>query len=250
MGKGKKPAWVDEPFTSYPYSYIDVTTATGYSEDEARNKAAQSIIVKRSLATGTRMTVKVINGEFVVTGEDKLTVKPLILDEYREQIRQGEYRVSLLVQTPRNPGENYTIEPVHVSDKYPFSARVFVPGMAQLHKGSTGKGICFIVGEVLLVGGIVVCEGLRASYESKISTTHNAADRARYIDNASTMENARNIAIAGAAAAYLWNVIDGIVAKGKKHVVVGNTRLGFAPYFDKEMNTGLTLILTPKIDKK
>ena len=34
----------------------------------------------------------------------------------------------------------------------------------------------------------------------------------------------------GAAALYVWNIIDGIVAKGKKQIVIGDARLGFAPF--------------------
>ena len=40
----------------------------------------------------------------------------------------------------------------------------------------------------------------------------------------------RNIAIAGAAAVYIWNVIDGMTAKGKKHIVIAElASLNFAP---------------------
>jgi len=113
--------------------------------------------------------------------------------------------------------------------EYDFSARVFVPGMAQIQKGCTGKGIGFIVGQVVTIGGIVTCEGLRATYVSKINTTKNPQQRQQYIDNAANMELARNICIAGAAAVYVWNVIDGIAAnkkkkckncKGRNHIVI------------------------------
>ena len=114
---------------------------------------------------------------------------------------------------------------------YGFSARAFVPGMAQLHKGSTGKGVFFIASEALLVGGIVVSESLRASYSSKINSTHDATDKKKYINDADNMENLRNGLIAGAAAVYIWNVIDGIVAKGKKRgIAFGNADLQIKPY--------------------
>jgi hypothetical protein len=116
-----------------------------------------------------------------------------------------------------------------------FSPRVFVPGMAQIHKGSTLKGTLFIAGEVAMIGGIVLAESLRASYNSKINTTHSAADKKTYINNAGNWQNIRNGFIAGAAAVYVWNVIDGIVAKGKKRVVVfGNTNLRIMPYATPE----------------
>jgi hypothetical protein len=225
----QRPAWVDGYFAEEANSYVEVTSATGYSEEDARNKAAQIVIERRSLATGQRVNVQVQNGNIIVTGNDNLTVKSRVIDEYREHLESGVYRVSLLVQTAKNPEFQY--ERVNVTDRYPFSARTFIPGMAQLHKGSTGKGIAFIVGEVAAIGGIVAFEGLRASNESKINSTHNAADRQKYIDNASTMQNVRNGFIAGAAAIYVWNIIDGAVAKGKKHVVIlGDAQMRFSPY--------------------
>ncbi|MCM1151957.1 MAG: hypothetical protein NC209_04870 [Alistipes sp.] len=144
----------------------------------------------------------------------------------------GEYRSYLLVQTAKNP--ELTVESVDINGDYPFSARVFVPGMAQLHKGSTTKGILFIVGEVAAIGGIVAFEGLRASNQSKINSTHNATERQRYIDKADRMQNVRNGFIAGAVAIYAWNVIDGIVAKGKEHVVIGRAEMNFTPYASLE----------------
>ena len=146
-----------------------------------------------------------------------MTVKARVLDEYREYCGTN-YVVHLLVQIARNPDNQ--LGNVQITTAYPFTPRVFVPGMAQIHKGSTGKGVGFIVGEILLVGGIVTCEELRASYAVKINTTHNAAEKKQYIDDASNMETARNIFIAGAATLYVWNIIDGCTAKGKKHIRV------------------------------
>jgi hypothetical protein len=110
------------------------------------------------------------------------------------------------------------------------AGRVFVPGMAQLYKGSTTKGIVFIASEVAFVGGIIVTESLRASYEAKINTTHSAKDKQTYIDNADNMSNIRNVMIGGAVAVYAWSLIDGIVAKGPKQLMLGSASLRFAPY--------------------
>jgi len=224
----EKPAWVNGFFQDKNNSYIESTTATGATENEARNRAAQMVIERRSLATGQRVSVQVQNNSVIVTGVDELEVKARVLDEYRERCG-NEYRVSLLVQTAKNP--TFDFERVNVSNEYAFSSRAFVPGMAQLHKGSTGKGIFFITGQIALVGGIVITESLRADNVSKINSTHNASSKQNYVDNANTYENTRNVLIAGAAALYIWNVIDGITAKGKKRVVVlGDTQVNIAPY--------------------
>lgn len=118
-----------------------------------------------------------------------------------------------------------------LTGRYPFSARVFVPGMAQLHKGSTGKGLFFILGEAACVGGIVATECMRASYDSKLKSTHDAGKIRNYADKRDNCANVRNGLIAGAAVLYVWNVIDGIAAKGKKRrVAFGDTQLHITPY--------------------
>lgn len=239
----ERPTWVDGYFAERANSYVEVVSAVGYSEDNAREKAAQIIIERRSLATGQRAQIDNRNGNIYVEGSDALTVKSRIIDQYTERLGAGEYRVSLLVQTAKNP--EYQYESVKVTDRYDFSPRVFVPGMAQIHKGQTTRGTLFIIGEVAAVGGIIAFEGLRSSYDSKIGKTHNASERQDYINKVDNMSNIRNGFIAGAVAIYAWNIIDGIVAKGKKHVVVGNTNMTFTPYIDPtSQSQGLLLSVT------
>lgn len=237
----ERPAWMNGYFSEQPNSYIEVVSATGYSEDNARTKAAQVIVERRSLATGQRNTIDIRNGNIITNGKDDLTVKSRIIDQYTEHLAPGEYRVSLLVQTAKNPELQY--EPVRVTNHYAFSPRVFVPGMAQLHKGQTLKGTLFITGEVAAVAGALAFEGMRSSYNSKIKRTHNANEIQNYINKADNMNNIRNGFIAGAIAIYAWNVIDGIVSKGKKHVEVGGPHFTFSPYSDFE-SAGLYLSLT------
>ena len=217
-----------------------MASATGATEAEARNRAAEVIIARRNLATGPRFNVSVQNGNIVVTGEDALNAKSRILDEYRETCGPNQHRVSILVQTAKNV--MYDLEPVRVSDEYPFSARVFVPGMAQLHKGSKGKGVMFIAGQAALIGGVVAFEGMRASNESSIATARNTADRQAYIDNADMYQNVRNGFIAGAALFYAWNVIDGIAAKGKRQVhVLSHVDMKVTPFVTPQLASGVSL---------
>lgn len=237
----EKPAWTNGYFSEQPNSYIEVVSATGYSEDNARNKAAQVVVERRSLATGQRNTIDIRNGNIVISGQDDLTVKSRIIDQYTEHTGSGEYRVSLLVQTTKNPELPY--EQVHVTNHYGFSPRVFVPGMAQLHKGQTLKGTLFIAGEVVALAGVFAFEGLRSSYASKINRTHNADEIQNYINKEKNMSNVRNGFIVGAAAIYVWNVIDGIVSKGKKHIEIGDVNMTFAPYSDLK-SAGVLLSLT------
>lgn len=224
----ERPSWADGFREEYQNSYLKSFSAVGSTMDDARRQALQEVADERSRATGRQYSIRESNGVVTMSSSDELTVAAQVVDEWHEVLANGACRVDLLVQTKKNP--MYTYEPVSVTDKYPFSGRVFVPGMAQLYKGSTTKGIAFIAAEVAAVGGIVAFEGLRSSYDSKINTTKDAKKRQSYIDDTNNMQNLRNGFIAGAVAIYAWNVVDGIVAKGKKHVEVGSVAMHFAPF--------------------
>lgn len=224
----ERPSWVDGFREEYKNSYLKSFSAVGSTMDDARRKALQEVADERSRATGRQYSIRESNGVVTMSSSDELTVAAQVVDEWHEVLSNGMCRVDLLVQTKKNP--MFAYEPVSVTTKYPFSGRVFVPGMAQLHKGSTTKGIAFIAAEVAAVGGIVAFEGLRSSYESKINTTKDAKKRQDYIDKSNNMQNLRNAFVAGAVAIYAWNIVDGIVAKGKKHVVVGDVSMRFAPF--------------------
>lgn len=238
----EKPFWANGYSSDQNNSVINVVSATGSSEKEAREKALQLVIGNQSLATGQRNSVSVNNsGTITVTGQDMLTVKARVRDEYSENVAPGKYKYYLLVQTAKNP--MFELEPVTITDKYGFSPRVFVPGMAQIHKGQNVKGALFIGGEVLSVAGIIAFEGMRSSYVSKAKRTHNTADIKNYINKADNMKNIRNGFICAMAAIYAWNVIDGIVCKGKKHIEVGKPHLAFTPYSDMQ-SAGVLLAVT------
>ena len=120
----------------------------------------------------------------------------------------------------------------------------FVPGMAQIYKGSVGKGVGFISSEVALIGGVVATECLKQNYAKKISMTHDSRLKQRYAQNANICQITRNICIGGVVAVYVWNVIDGIVANGKPYVSVdGKKTLSFMPYATID-DAGLAMSIT------
>jgi hypothetical protein len=232
-----RPPWMNGFFQEENNSYIEVVSADGRDETDARNKAATIAIERRNLSTGQRVQVTVRNGVVEVNGSDELTVKSRILDEYREQCGYGQARVSLLMQTAKNP--TFEFERVDVTDHYGVSPRVLVPGLAQLYKGSKTKGTLFIAGEAAFIGGIIATENLRANYIKKTGETHNAAHIKTYAEKADNMKNIRNICIGGAVALYVWNVIDGITATGKKRVLVlSNNNLQITPFAVPNLNNG------------
>lgn len=183
------------------------------------------------------------------------STEPIVLSANR-------VKIYILIQVQRNvngPDDFYSLNTANFKDtsfnkkmkgynaqltgRYPFSVRVFVPGMAQLHKGSMGKGLFFIISEAACVGGIVATECMCASYDSKIKSTHDAGKIRSYADKRDNCANVRNGFIAGAAVLYVWNVIDGIAAKGKKKgIALGDAQLRMAPYASPQSG-GIALAL-------
>ena len=235
----KPPEWKDGYRKVLANSTLEVVSGEGQNIEEAQNMAVQDIIRRKGISVGQWVDITINNGSISVKGSKELLVKANIIDRYLEY--NGEVcRLYMLVQILKNPSPETDTIPVHFSNEYPFSARVFVPGMAQIHKGQTGKGIGFITGEIAFIGGIVASECLRQSYDAKVLSTHNNLLRKDYADKANICMISRNIAIAGAAALYIWNIIDGAVAKGKTHIVIGDAQLLFAPYVSSETG-GLAL---------
>lgn len=233
-----QPKWITSGLTDLESSYVEVVSADAGSVDDARDKAAQTIVSRRNLAVGAEVKVHVQNGAITTSGDSKIIVAARILDEYAEELAAGRWRVYLLVQTLKHP--QYDFENVTVTDRYPFSARAFVPGMEQLHQGRKGMGIAFIATEVACVGGIIAAESLRANYVNLIPSTHNARQRASYTSSANTWGNIRNGFIAAAAAVYVWNIIDAVTAKGARYVKVDGATLAMVPYATPQ-SAGLAL---------
>lgn len=95
-----------------------------------------------------------------------------------------------------------------------FVRSLIVPGWGQLYKGNTAKGACILGGEVALVAGIVISENLRSSYVKKMREQPKHQDT--YNTKADNWGNIRNACIGGAAALYVYNLVDALVANGRK----------------------------------
>ena len=227
-----KPSWNEDGVIRLKNSVVRPFYASGNDLETAKKKVEEQKRQERARLIAERVEIKNENANYS-SGFDYSAVN--LGEEF--VLCNGEYHYWQMAQIVVNTGSNPVPEKVDFTERYAFSPRVFIPGMEQLYKGSNTKGVLFIAGEAAFVGGIVVCEGLRSSYESEINSTHNAKDKQMYINNADNMQNFRNGFIAGAALLYAWNVIDGIVAKGKKHIVVlGSNNLKVSPYISPHSN--------------
>lgn len=235
-----RPSWILMPPKPANDTYeYKVEKGMASTETAARNLAVGRILQSVSFYLGAKVSSAEIN-EAVQKG----TTFDLIAEyydipinkvcEFTERINNG-YIVYVLCQVAKagniEPEFDYFAD-CYKMEKNPYVKYAFVPGMAQIKKGSTAKGACFIAGEAAFIGGIVVSECLRSNYTRQISMTHNEKQKRDYLKKADNCAIARNVSIAGAAAVYVWNVIDGIVAKRKKPAFAGNAGMKFSPYAD------------------
>lgn len=94
---------------------------------------------------------------------------------------------------------------------------LIIPGWGQMYKGSTVKGLCILGGEVLLATGIIVTENQRSSYVKKMKEQPQHLQT--YNTKADNWSNARNVCIGATAALYIYNIVDALVANGRKRAV-------------------------------
>lgn len=234
---GQKPMWANNYHKDLENSYIDVFSAIGSTIDEARSNALKQVTLERNRATGAYYTITEQNGKATTSSQSNIEVKSRVIDVYDERV-SGGYKVSLLVQVARNP--MYNFESVNVTDQYSAGARIIIPGLAQIYKGQTTKGLIMLGGVVGCGIGALVFENTRSDYKNKMKEQPEFAQT--YNTKANNNETARNVCIGAAAAFYVWSLIDGIASKGKRRVFVGkNSSLAIHPVASSE---GAVLALT------
>lgn len=242
------PRWMSKlPDPANPSFMYVVITGEGSTLEEARKvgenrlasneqlKATVTVTMDRNTTSNQyqqfndgRLKERIDNYTTVVVNvhgkEIPLTANRI--DEYWELVSIGGNRQYLChalyaVATSSLP---VLFDQVSLTTKYGMKGfiRSFIPGWGQMYKGSTAKGICFLGGEIALAGGIIVAENLRASYKKKMREQPQHAKT--YNTKADNCANARNICIGAAAALYVYNLIDALVAPGSKRVVVHKQR--------------------------
>lgn len=203
-----QPDWVKGTgHNSLVYSEVIVRSAVGKSIEAAEALALQKVRQEAETRSYT------------------------IVDKYSTK-SGNEWIVYVLAQISRVNGMDIR-EPLMKTNSYKLIGESFVPGMAQIKKGQTGKGVAFIAAEAVCVGGIIVSECQRSSFVSKIKDTRDPVLMKDYKNKSNTWSTARNIFIGGAVAFYVWNVIDGIVAKGKTRIIgPKGEQIAFSPYYN------------------
>lgn len=254
----QKPKWVGNTprEQNYTYKFVEVVSY-GDDYEGARANALERLAGDQLLTEGVRIYQKTVSKSekdkiqtldqpmqykkhthTTVTTEidgQPMELSALRIDEY---IKNENGRVMMHTLFQVATCDTPVFDNVYLTTKYGFSARALVPGWAQLYKGSTAKGLTILAAEVAAIGGVIFTENERATYESKMRSQPNFARQ--YKTKVDNYETARNCCIGAAAAIYVYNLIDAIVAPGARRVVVKPRNLQFAPVASKDFS-GVTL---------
>lgn len=217
-------------------SFITVVSGSGWdiqaAEEQAYKNIGQAAVdhIRKECISRDQLTCNETVNRVVAW---KPPLRKVTIKRVKNISREGssyEYTVYLLVQISKKPAAEKQYDKVYDSDQYPFSGRVFVPGMAQIYKGQNVKGGLFIGGEVLFIGGIATSFGMSSYYKSKRNTTHDSGQKQSYSNWANYAGYAGWAFVGAAAALYIANIIDGIVSPGKPALFDKNgKKIVFAP---------------------
>lgn len=249
----QKPAWVNNTpkEKNRTYKFVEVVSygsnLEGARMEGQKKLAANEQLIREVTIAVDREGVQRVNqtfnnGQLNEIVQNVIDVKTSIrgkeftlqagaVDEYAT-MEHGLCKLHTLYMVAVEP--NPVFDNVYLTTQYGFSARALVPGWAQLHKGSTAKGITILAAEVAAIGGIIFTENERATYESKMRSQPNFAKQ--YKTKVDNYETARNCCIGAAAAIYVYNLIDAIVAPGTKRVVVKPRNMHFIPVASKDFS--------------
>lgn len=258
-----KPKWLTQVVPeSQSGSYMFVRShGEGSSFSGAKQMAFIAMTQKLEIERGLTVNTNVHTSEFlrqtqseseteykqeitldVTENGRKLEIVCREIDDYWVE-RDGEYWVDVLyaVVDKNSYGGSYD-DDIVVTTRYGAAGLLsIVPSVGQFYKGSMVKGSLILAGEIVAVGGIVLCENTRASYIKKMYEQPKYASE--YNSLADSWKTGRNICIGVAAAVYVYNLIDALTTNGAKRVIVKDKlRLVAAPYADNNsFGVGLAL---------
>ena len=218
-----KPGWIYNKPTPANNTYLyDVEWGEGRTAKEAENDAFSKVFRYTAMQIGQPFESSGIDNALqngieysVIARQYNIPINKVC--EYSEK-SGGGYKVYILCQVAKSALVTAQWSDFRGCDRQGIDGMAvlksaLLPGLGQSHKGQTAKGVCFLAGEALCVGGSFVAQSQRHTYINKMNSTNNAAQKKFYADRANTFTTVRNIGIGTAVAVYVWNVLDAIISK-------------------------------------
>lgn len=241
----EKPGWIyTKPKPENGTYLYDVEWGVGKTPKEAENEAFAKVFRYAAMQVGqpfeSSEIIKALqNGTdySVISAQYNISINKVC--EYPEK-NGSEWTVYILCQVAAQGNITVLWSDFNQCDRQGVDGMAvlksaLVPGLGQFHKGQTGKGIGFLVGEAASIGGIVAGQSMRHAYLNKMNSTNNASLKKSYADRANMFTVVRNVSIGAAAAIYVWNVLDAVISRGSDHSVHSNsTSLNIIPVVTDE----------------
>lgn len=241
----EKPGWIyNKPKPENNTYLYDMEWGMGKTVKEAENEAFAKVFRYAAMQVGQPFESNEINKALqngtdynVIASQYNIPINKVC--EYTEK-SDGEWTVYLLCQVAAKGNITVMWGDFNQCDRQGVDGMAvlksaLVPGLGQFHKGQTGKGIGFLVGEAVSIGGIVAGQSMRHTYINKMNSTNNASLKKQYADRANMFTTVRNISVGATAAVYVWNVLDAIISRGSNHSVHTNsTSLNLIPVVTDE----------------
>lgn len=262
--KAEKPNWIDNTpkELNHTYKFVEVVSS-GSTLESARTDAKsklqddtqlqEGIRVYRRTKDNTTIDKSRYNGgklqesknqhieiETVVDGE-KFDLQAVKVDEYVQK-HNGYITLHTLFMVALC--DDPVFDRTYLTTSYGVTPVVMsiIPGLGQWYKGSKVKGICMFGAEAVAVAVIIFTENQKATYIKKAKEHPKFA--VQYGNKADTWETGRNVCIGVATGIWVYNIVDAIVAKGVRRVVVDRadgSGLSIAPYVDFSGFAGVSL---------
>lgn len=156
------------------------------------------------------------------------------VDEYWRTIERGGMPVLdyYAIYAVEKIGSRADFSNIKVSNSYGIQymwRSILVPGWGQMFKGSYTKGGIMMGGTLVAAAGIIYTESQRSDYVQYMNQTHDANIIRSYQTKVNQFATIRNICIGGAAAIYIWNIVDALVSPGASHIIFNNDRVSMSP---------------------
>ena len=261
----ERPLWLkgEMPPQSNSTYYFSINYGEGLSIKEALNAADMALISQLTSAAGITVSGETKYEIFYYLDSQKSVESEIGTSDYNINIKDihlafkvadtyitrehNLYSVAVLYEVARNP-DNVRYDPVEYTSNY--GARglwrsAIIPGWGQMYKKQYAKGIAILAVEAAAVSVACMAENQRSSYMGKIKATTDPDAIKFYQNKANESKNLRNGLFIGAAAVYVYNLVDAIAAKGRtKYKNPQKPRFAFAPIVTPQNEFGLALNLT------
>ena len=261
----ERPLWLkgEMPPQSNSTYYFSINYGEGLSIKEALNAADMALISQLTSAAGITVSGETKYEIFYYLDSQKSVESEIGTSDYNINIKDihlafkvadtyitrehNLYSVAVLYEVARNP-DNVRYDTVEYTSNY--GARglwrsAIIPGWGQMYKKQYAKGIAILAVEAAAVYVACVAENQRSSYMGKIKATTDPDAIKFYQNKANESKNLRNGLFIGAAAVYVYNLVDAIAAKGRtKYKNPQKPRFAFAPIVTPQNEFGLALNLT------